>query len=157
MRRFSLLSVLVVAVAACSGGSAPTGITTPPPDTTKVPPPPVAVLDSLRRGFYDQNNVLHLYPDTMNITPPFVGAVGSFELSGFVAFTSVGIITDAASIQGFFGVFAVASDNPAIVAPHGTCTGGDGSPCLTLMGARGNATVTVSLGGKSLGTVVAVH
>ncbi len=156
------LVTAVLAAAACGSKGTVGGATTPtgptaPADTSKKSTPPLPVLDSLRRGVYDQNNILHFYPDTLDVTPPSVGAVTSFPFTGFIAFTSAGPITDAPSMQGFFGAFVVTSDNPPVIAPGGNCNGGDGSPCLTLKGAQGNANVTVSLGSKNLITLIRVH
>ena len=156
------IAISVLAVAACSSGgtgreaTTPTGPTTPT-DTTKKVTPPLPVLDSIRRGVYDQNNVLHLYPDTLDVIPPFAGAVGSFAFTGIIAFTSSGPVTDAASMQGFYGAFVVTSDNPLVITPGGNCSASDGSPCLTFKGMQGSANVKLSLGSKSRTTLVIVH
>jgi hypothetical protein len=158
MMRAVMIVTAVCAAAACSGGgSGATTPTDPPPPkdtTTKVTPPP-AVLDSLRLGVYDQNNVLHLYPDTVAEGLPHLGSLGSIPFAGVIAFTSVGPITDPSSIQALFGAMTLSSDNPAVISPGGSC-GGPGWPCMTLMGVLGSAHITFSVGGKSLTEVVTV-
>jgi hypothetical protein len=157
MRRFSLVSSLFVAVAlaACSGATAPTAVVTPPQNTPPHGTPTVAVLDSMRLGMVDANSILHLYPDTLEVLLPHANMTFAVGFSGLVAFTNIGPMTDPSTIQALFGGFHLSSDNPAIVTPGGNC-GTAGWPCMTLTGATGSANVTVSVGGKVLTAVVVI-
>jgi hypothetical protein len=156
--RVVLMIAGVLAIAACSGGAGGNAITgTTPPDTTKkTPPPPASTLDSVRRGVYDNNNVLHLYPDTLQIQMPVRGAVFSVAMANAIAFTSNGVVTDAASMQGMYGAFVLSSDTPSVVTPGGSC-GGGGWACMMVQGTPGTSHVTLTLGTKSVTVVVLVQ
>ena len=166
MRRATIASMLAVigvysaagaGLSACSGGrDTATTLTQPtvPKDTTHKVTTPTATLDSINRGYYDANNVLHIYPDSFMVTVsgrPGGGPGGTFSvpMTNFLAFTNNGVVTDPFSMQGMFGPMTLTSDNPAIVTPGGFCDG-SGWPCLKFIGPNGSANVTVSLGGKSM-------
>ena len=163
IRHIAVLAVVAFIGAACSSGSGgggngattPTGPPTPVDTSKKVTPPPVH-LDSLNRGIYDQNNVLHLYPDSLVITIPFQGASGSTSFSNVIAYTSSGIVTDPASMSGMFGAMVLSSDTPSVITPGGNCNG-QGWPCMTFTGVFGRATVTFTMGGKSIAVPVIVN
>ena len=152
-RRAMIAAVFAVAGACSAGNSgngaaALTGPTTPKDTTPKVTPSTVK-LDSLNRGVYDQNNVLHFYPDSLIVTIPFRGFAVSQPFTNVIAFTSNGIVTDPFSMQGMFGTMTLASDDPTIVTFGGFCDS-SGWPCIKLTGNFGRANVTVFLGGKSI-------
>jgi hypothetical protein len=159
--RQAAISTMLLLAGACSAGSSGNAATTPtgpttPKDTTSKPVTPAATLDSLNRGFYDQNNVLHFYPDSLEIMIPFAGAAFSIPFTNVIAFTSKGIVTDPSSMQGMFGAITLASDDPTILTFGGFCDS-SGWPCLRLTGKFGRASVTVLMGGKSIVVPVIIN